>query len=378
MYLLSFKIFSGYKMLEKGFSVDFLTKTRIDKNSDNGDLLELEPNFYYPLETVFIGKNSSGKTTVLMFIQLLLIFIRSGRIPTSYMDDQNFLNFEAMFYSDGIIYRYEGSFKRDELKNNQFLIVESEILQKTTWKESYKKDLSNISFLKENLIKTSISEDTSGIAQFGFNDTSILIDLILRDSLNLAGIIEVLKKLYGNNSFNTLVHLFDDSIETIDPIHLDDRSVAYRFKRINQSEITVTYDYLVKRLSSGTYRGIYMFAAALVAFKMGGNILIDEIEKSFNKNLIENLFILFNDKRINKKGASLIYSTHYSELLDESNRCDNINVLHRNGDSISVSNMCTSYNVRTDLSKSNQFEQNAFDNLLNYDRLMELRRILLK
>ena len=88
--------------------------------------------------------------------------------------------------------------------------------------------------------------------------------------------------------------------------------------------------------------------------------------------------MLFNDKRINKMNASLIYSTHYSELLDHSNRCDNINVLHRVGDVITVKNMCSSYEIRTDLSKSNQFEQNAFDNLTNYDRLMDLRRVLLK
>ena len=74
----------------------------------------------------------------------------------------------------------------------------------------------------------------------------------------------------------------------------------------------------------------------------------------------------------------MIYSTHYSEILDESDRCDNINVLHRSKDVINVKNMSTSYEVRTDLSKSNQFEQNAFDNLINYDRLMDLRRVLVK
>ena len=76
--------------------------------------------------------------------------------------------------------------------------------------------------------------------------------------------------------------------------------------------------------------------------------------------------------------ASLVYSTHYAELLDHGSRCDNINVLHRNGDVITVKNLSSSYGVRTDLSKSSQFEQNAFDNLTNYDRLMDLRRLLLK
>jgi len=378
MKLLKFKTNSGYKMLEKGFEISFLTKTRVDKNADNSDLLELEPGLYYPLETVFIGKNSSGKTSVLLLIQLIMSFIRSGRIPLFLMADQPSLEIEFIFFDKGFIYKYEGSFVKDDLKNREYLLIKDEILRKTTYKETYKKDLSNVSFLKENIIIPNIGGDTSGIARLAFSDTSILVDLISQDNSNLATIISSVNEIYGNGTFNTLVHLFDDSVASINPIRMNDGSVAFAFKRVNQPEIIVNIGYLRNRLSSGTYRGIYLFAAALLAFRLGGDILIDEIEKSFNKNLIENLFLLFNDKRINKMGASLIYSTHYSELLDQSNRCDNINVLHRNNDVITIKNMCTSYEVRTDLSKSNQFEQNAFDNLTNYDKLMDLRRVLLK
>ena len=378
MKLLKFRIPYGYKMLEKGFEVSFLTKTRVNKNIENNDLIELEPGLYYPLETTFIGKNSSGKTSVLILIHLIMTFIRSGRIPVQFMADQENFALEFTFYDSGNIYLYEGTFSRSKLNNSEFLIIENESLRKTSFKETYKKDLSNISFLKENLIVPSIGSDTSGIIKYRFNDTSILVDVISQDPSNLATIIDVIKDIYGKDSFNTLIRLFDDSIETIDSVRLDDSSAAFKFKRVNQPEMTVNMSYLRERLSSGTYRGIYLFAASLLAFRLGGDILIDEIEKSFNKNLIENLLILFNDKRINKRGASLIYSTHYSELLDNSNRCDNINVLHRDGDVITVKNMCTSYEIRTDLSKSNQFEQNAFDNLTNYDRLMDLRRLLLK
>lgn len=378
MKLLKFKIPYGYKMLDKGFEVNFLTKTRVNKNIENNDLIELEPGLYYPLETTFIGKNSSGKTSVLLLIHLIMTFIRTGRIPTLFMAEQERFALEFVFYDGGYIYLYEGSFSRSKLNDSAFLLIEKESLRKTTFKESHKKDLENVSFLKENLLTPNVGSDTSDIVKYKFNDTSILVDLISQDPSNLATIIDVIKKIYGNDSFNTLVRLFDDSIEMIDSARLDDSSAAFKFKRVNQPEIVVTISYLKERLSSGTYRGIYLFAASLLAFRLGGDILIDEIEKSFNKNLIENLIILFNDKRINKMGASLIYSTHYSELLDHSSRCDNINVLHRNGDVITVNNMCTSYEIRTDLSKSNQFEQNAFDNLTNYDRLMDLRRLLLK
>lgn len=365
-------------MLEKGFEVNFLTKTRVDKSADNEDLIELEPSLYYPLETAFIGKNSSGKSTVLQMVYLILNFIRSGRIPVRLISEQDNLELNFVFYHDGYIYKFEGSFVRPRFDRSEYMLIKKETLRKTRFKQSYKKDLSNISFLKENEIEGLKSDDTSGISKLQVDDFVTLLDSNKNDSSNLASIIDAIKSLYGDDAFNTLVRLFDDSIETIDSSRLDDGSIAFKFKRIHQKEILVNGSYLMERLSSGTYRGICLFSAALISFKKGGTILIDEIEKSFNKNLIENLIILFNDKRINQKGTSLIYTTHYAELLDHSKRCDNINVLHRVGDSITINNMSTSYVVRTDISKSNQFEQNAFDNLTNYDRLMDLRRLLLQ
>ena len=104
---------------------------------------------------------------------------------------------------------------------------------------------------------------------------------------------------------------------------------------------------------------------------------MDEIERSFNKNLAQNLILLFNDKAINIKNATLVYTTHYAELLDDDRRLDNINVLHRHGDQISLKNLHKDYDLNIQLSKSNYFEQNAFDSLLNYNSLMELRRAIL-
>ena len=378
MKLLKFKVLSGYKMLEKGFEVNFLTKTRINKSLENDELIELEPGFYYPLETIFIGKNSSGKSTVLLLINLILGFIRTGRIPVSFMGDQLELELDLLFYDKGYIYSYAGRFAKSGMSDSPFMNIKEESLGKAPYKENLKKDLSNISFQKENVTESITGGDTSIIANYRFNDTSILVDLISLDTRNLASTIETIMELYGEDAFNTLVRLFDDSVESISTIRLDDSTAAFRFKRVNQKEMVVNNSYLRERLSSGTYRGIYLFSSSLIAFLKGGDILIDEIEKSFNRNLIENLLILFKDKRINKMHASLVYSTHYAELLDHGSRCDNINVLHRNGDVITIKNLSSSYGVRTDLSKSSQFEQNAFDNLTNYDRLMDLRRLLLK
>ena len=55
---------------------------------------------------------------------------------------------------------------------------------------------------------------------------------------------------------------------------------------------------------------------AINAIKNGKVFIVDEIENCFQKNLVYNLLFLFNDEKINKYGAQIIFSTHYVEILD--------------------------------------------------------------
>jgi len=381
MKLLKVKVINGYKMLAPNFEISFLTKTRIDKsNICEKDLLQLQGDFYYPLQTILIGKNSSGKTTTLELISYILSFINTGRISSSILKDQTFFETEFIFYENGKIFKYHGAFERNEIISKDFLIIKDESLYSGTLRESTKKDLSNLSYRVENLITPNINGDTSNINKIkASSDLSIIVDNISRDPLNLNFMMKYLNDLYKTDIFTAIVKLFDDSIEHIEPFYNESNNpIGYKIKRVNRSELIIDLNYLPKIISSGTYRGIFLFGASILAFNFGGHIMIDEIEKSFNKNFIENIIMLFSDDRINKKMATLIYSTHYSELLDETNRCDNINVLHRKDDIITIKNLSESYELRTDISKSNQFNQNAFDNLLNYECFMNLRKELLK
>jgi len=119
-----------------------------------------------------------------------------------------------------------------------------------------------------------------------------------------------------------------------------------------------------------------MFGLIIAVLKIGGSLIIDEIENSFHKNLVENIIMIFNDKRINNNNATLIFSTHYVEILDIFRRRDNIFVMIKK-DFITISNLHDDYDDRTDLTKSNQFNNNTFGTLINYDRLMDLKKILI-
>lgn len=381
MKLLKIKAINGFKMLANNFEINFLTKTRIDKeNICEKDLLQIQDDFYYPLQTILIGKNSSGKTTTLELISCISNFINTGRMPIQFFKEQSIFETEFVYFDDGKVYKYHGVFERNDILSKEFLIIKDEELHYGVLRDSTKKDLSNLSYYNDNLIAPNVGGDTSGISKNRSGiDFSIVVDSISWDPLTLEAMVKILNNIYKCDILTAITRLFDDSIERLSFFYNETNNpVGYIFKRVNKSELIIDLNYLPRIISSGTYRGIFLFASSIIAFNFGGHIMVDEIEKSFNKNFIENILMLFADKRINKKGATIIYSTHYSELLDGTNRCDNINVLHRKDDVITLSNLSNGYDLRTDVLKSKQFDQNAFDNILNYECFMKLRKELLK
>ena len=129
-------------------------------------------------------------------------------------------------------------------------------------------------------------------------------------------------------------------------------------------------------LSSGTTKGILLYTMVAASLQQGFDLLIDEAETHFHKTLVENMLSMYMDKAVNKHGASLFFSTHYCEVLDLFNRQDNIWVCQANS-KIAVRNMYESFELRSGLLKSKRFYDNAFQTAVNYDELMNLKRMLM-
>ena len=129
-------------------------------------------------------------------------------------------------------------------------------------------------------------------------------------------------------------------------------------------------------LSSGTIKGLYLYLYVLISLELGKDLLIDEIEIHFHKTLIENLINLYKDKRINKHNATLIFTTHYCELLDLFNRYDNIYIT-KHEDKVTILN-AYNYNLRNELLKSKKFYDNTFGTTVNYESLINFKKELLK
>lgn len=64
---------------------------------------------------------------------------------------------------------------------------------------------------------------------------------------------------------------------------------------------------LNRYLSSGTIKGINTFLYAIRIFNNGGYLIIDELENHFNREIISTLIHFYMDKKVNKKGATLIF-----------------------------------------------------------------------
>ena len=107
----------------------------------------------------------------------------------------------------------------------------------------------------------------------------------------------------------------------------------------------------------------------------GGYLLVDEIENHFNKEIVTTIIRFFMDSRLNKNGGTLIFTTHYSELLDEYDRNDGIHIV-RNRNGITVENL-SSILKRNDIKKSDAYQSGFLQGTTPmYESYVKLKRNL--
>ena len=371
---------NGYKLLEENFTFDFLTRTKVLESDLEKEIFKIDTLLYSFRTLAVVGGNSSGKSTVLSLILKTIDFLSSGRwgyVEHEFKEDK--IGLSISFYLDGNIYFYSVNLLKntsDEGRNRLYALIDNESLfMKKYVKAKGKKNLENID---------DVADVTSRYLQNSLKDTSAIINLvkenILVDAFTNNNVIAFDERLLSNCFYNILdnsnkelassiIKLLDDSIEYIK----SDSSDYVKFKRYNEDEQILKKIELISILSSGTFRGIELYLRAIKAIKLGKVFIVDEIENCFQKNVVFNLIFLFNDERINKNNAQLIFSTHYTEILDILNRQDSINITHKNNGRINIKNL-KEYDIRVELSKSKQFDNNTFNTSINYQQLMEVKR----
>ena len=375
---------NGYKMLEDNFELNLTSRTRVYQEEKEKEMYEIDKGLYTFRTLAFVGGNSSGKSTVLSLLLKVLLFLQTGRWEYVQREfNKDVINIETLFYLDGYLYNYNFSLGKIDINNispaNKYSPLVNERLLKLKYDKT--RGIKNLDLIYDN------GDDISELFNSSLNDTSAIIKItnnnVLVDDFNNNNISNFNETIVRNTFFTSLnscdkklvssiIKLLDDSIEYI----IYDNTDHVYFKRINESERIIPQAELLAILSAGTFRGVELFIRCINALKNGKVFIVDEIENCFQKNLVFNLLFLFNDSKLNSKGAQLLFSTHYVEILDYLSRRDSIFITHKNNSKITVNNLYSDYKVRTELSKSKQFDNNVFNTSLNYKQVLEVRRNL--
>ena len=284
----------------------------------------------------------------------------------------NDFKLDINFYHDKKIYWYKIELVKDVMTN--VFIFKNESIHEMPYKKSKVKYLDDISKYKPYIFKKELPDDTSSLFYLLKNRNNFATCFYGRElPFSYKAVSFIYDKAALNiNYLNILLKLFDSNIASIHKIG----DSNYEVNLLDGRTFKFNNLQLENYLSSGTSKGLLLYTAMIKILKDGGTLLIDEIENHFHRTLVDNIIDLFKDPSVNKHGASIIFTTHYPELLDLFNRSDNIWITKQD-QKIFVENMYQKYGLRSELSKSKKFYQNAFDTAVNYEVLMALKKELI-
>lgn len=172
-----------------------------------------------------------------------------------------------------------------------------------------------------------------------------------------------------------VIAFLDPTIEKLYFEKVEDKAFIHlKFKDEEEIILNNTVE-LEQYLSSGTIKGIITFSMVKEVLTSGGYLLIDELENHFNKEIVVTLMRFFMDSSLNKSGSTLIFTTHYSELLDEYDRNDPIYIV-RNRNGITAENL--SYILkRNDIKKSDAYQSGFLEGTTPaYEAYLRLKKNL--
>lgn len=364
---------SNYKNCCDNFTIDLVAKSKKTSEDKEYELQEIADDLYVFNTSAFVGKNASGKTSAIELMECSYSILGEFRLEDKHYNYEN-VKLEIIFYHEDYIYKYTTILKADSNLGNKANFTEQHIYKKKYYKSKLKEIYFEEGF-EEILNLGELPEDTSIVFFILKKKVTRAIyfncDGEGTDTYHLMFRAMKTYKL-SKNILSKVIKIFDDKIKSLEMV--DEK----HFKLIYQNDVKELSDSeLIYMLSSGTTKGVLLYIFVVAALENGFDLLIDEVENHFHKTLVENMISLFKDKTVNKKSATLIFTTHYCEVLDLFNRQDNIWIA-KSDHKIHLDNMYETYNIRPELLKSRQFYNNAFDTSVNYEDLMALKKELMR
>ena len=369
----------GLPLFKEDMDICFYTQQRVSED-DRNNLYNLIDNYYLHSACAFIGINASGKTSVLKVINLALNIIKNE--PINHVEAKTILGgsekaaIRIYFYDKRkYICCLETVITAKKAKTGEYVysILSERLWEKPIAGVKSKKYLTDFDGIEpvdtRNSNEAYLSDDVSFIIAHNkkVNDTVEVFSLLSYTNVNVLPFTEDIPLEVITFLDPTIEKLCFEQAEGKTFIHL-------KFRDEDEIILNNAVD-LEQYLSSGTIKGIITFSMVKEVLQSGGYLLVDEIENHFNKEIVTTLMRFFMDSRLNKRGGTLIFTTHYPELLDEYDRNDGICIV-RNRNGITVENL--SYILkRNDIKKSDAYQSGFLEGTTPaYEAYMRLKKNL--
>ena len=382
---------SGLSLFQDNCEIDFMATQRVtEENSEQmSRIFSTEQQDFYKNNVLsFIGINASGKTTLLKLITFSCRLLNNEPINTidcseilDGIDENKQAIFDFYFSANNkSTYPFTESTAINWLrtvivrKGKKYVITHETLKSKPVDKKTRKKNLFDFSGVEINMARHLIN------SEFLLDDVSIMVafnkrnqeEIVFTDMLKYTNINQL--SIYEDCPLE-LITFFDPSVEYLKLRNNEkDTDICLKFK--DKKEIVLKHlSELNRYLSSGTIKGINIFISAINTFKTGGYLVVDELENHFNHEIVSTLIRFYMDQKVNYNGATLIFSTHYPELLDEFERNDNIYIV-RNRQGITAENLSTLLK-RNDIKKSEAYQSDFLKGTVPaYQAYIDLKRSL--
>ena len=369
----------GLPLFKENLDICFYTQQRVSED-DKCSLYNLIDNYYLHTTNAFIGINASGKTSVLKVINLALNIVKNE--PINHVEAKTILGGAreaticTYFYDNRkYVCCLETVITAKKAKAGDYVYS---ILSERLWEKSIvsiksKKYLTDFTGMEpvasRNSDEAYLSDDVSFIIAHNkkANDTVEVFSLLSYTNVNVLPFTEDIPL--------EVIAFLDPTIEKLCFEQTEGKTFIH-LKFRNEDEIVLNNAVdLEQYLSSGTIKGIITFSMVKEVLQSGGYLLVDEIENHFNKEIVTTIIRFFMDSRLNKNGGTLIFTTHYSELLDEYDRNDGIHIV-RNRNGITVENL-SSILKRNDIKKSDAYQSGFLQGTTPmYESYVKLKRNL--
>ena len=369
----------GLPLFKEDLDICFYAQQRVSED-DKNNLYNMIENYYLHSACAFIGINASGKTSVLKVVNLALSIIKNE--PINHAETKSILGGAkkatiCTYFYDKRNYAccLETEITAKKSKNGEYIysIISERLWEKPIGSVRSKKYLTDFVGMKPTAIRNQeeiyLPDDVSFIIAHNkkVNDTAEVFSLLSYTNINVLPFTEDIPLEVIAFLDPTIEKLCFEQVEGKTFIHL-------KFKNEEEIILNNAVD-LEQYLSSGTIKGIITFSMVKEVFQSGGYLLVDEIENHFNKEVVTTLVRFFMDSRFNKNGGTLIFTTHYPELLDEYDRNDGIYIV-RNCNGITVENLSYILN-RNDIKRSDAYQSGFLEGTTpTYEAYIRLKESL--